>query len=159
MVNTWAGDVVWDGTTWFIAEDSDTARALLVEILRDDSEIKVVGEARDGAEAIEMACQLDPDLVTMDIQMPKVDGFTAIQEIMTTKPVPIVVISALTSLSEGEAVARAERLNASQNENLVRAAFRHCQQLDLIDRHDTLLRGRDGNDAWNAGDFRDHDCH
>jgi two-component system chemotaxis response regulator CheB len=90
-----------------VAEDSDTARALLVEMLRDDSEIKVVGEARDGAEAIEMACQLDPDLVTMDIQMPKVDGFTAIQEIMTSKPVPIVVISALTSLSEAEAVARA----------------------------------------------------
>jgi chemotaxis response regulator CheB len=54
-----------------------------------------------------MACQLKPDLVTMDIQMPNVDGFTAIQEIMTSTPVPIVVISALTSLSEGEAVARA----------------------------------------------------
>jgi two-component system, chemotaxis family, protein-glutamate methylesterase/glutaminase len=90
-----------------VAEDSDTARALLIEILRDDSEIEIVGEARDGAEAIKMAGQLKPDLVTMDIQMPNVDGFTAIQEIMTTTPVPIVVISALTSLSEGEAVARA----------------------------------------------------
>jgi two-component system, chemotaxis family, protein-glutamate methylesterase/glutaminase len=90
-----------------VAEDSDTARALMVEILRDDRSIEVIGEARDGLEAIEMTRRLRPDLVTMDIQMPKVDGFTATEQIMMSWPVPIVVVSSIANLNDAKGAARA----------------------------------------------------
>jgi two-component system, chemotaxis family, protein-glutamate methylesterase/glutaminase len=90
-----------------VAEDSDTTRALMVQILRDDSSIEVIGEARDGLEAIEMTCRLKPDLVTMDIQMPRVDGFTATEQIMMSWPVPIVVVSSIAHLCEAKDAARA----------------------------------------------------
>ena len=90
-----------------VAEDSDPTRALMIKILRHDRSIEVVGEARDGLEAIEMTRRLRPDLVTMDIQMPKADGFTAIEQIMTSWPVPIVVVSSMNLLDEAKGAARA----------------------------------------------------
>jgi two-component system chemotaxis response regulator CheB len=90
-----------------VAEDSDTTRALMIKILRHDSLIDVIGEARDGLEAIEMTRRLKPDLVTMDIQMPKADGFSAIEQIMMSWPVPIVVVSSMNNLYEAKGAARA----------------------------------------------------
>ena len=76
-----------------VAEDSATARGLLVQILSADPEIQVVGEARDGIEAVEMTQRLHPDLVTMDIHMPRLDGLAATKEIMITAPTPIVIVT------------------------------------------------------------------
>jgi two-component system chemotaxis response regulator CheB len=90
-----------------LVEDSDTARALLKAILGQDSAIRIVGEARNGAEAITMARELKPDLITMDISMPVVDGFTATEQIMTATPVPIVIVTAFPNLTEAETAARA----------------------------------------------------
>ncbi len=83
-----------------VAEDSATARALLVQILTSDPEIRVVGEAEDGASAVEMAQRLKPDLVTMDIHMPGLDGLTATKEIMITAPTPIVIVTGSTRARE-----------------------------------------------------------
>src|SRR5437899_3023025 len=77
-----------------VAEDSATARALLVAILSSDPAVEVVGQARDGVEAVEMAQRLRPDVVTMDIHMPRMDGLAATTEIMITAPTPIVIVTA-----------------------------------------------------------------
>jgi two-component system chemotaxis response regulator CheB len=77
-----------------IAEDSATARELLVEILRSDDEIRVVGEAKNGVEVVGMTKELRPDVVTMDIRMPLMNGFEATKQIMVEVPTPIVIVSA-----------------------------------------------------------------
>ena len=85
-----------------IAEDSLTVRELLVEILESDPEIRVVGQAKNGAEAVELATRLKPDLVTMDVHMPVMDGFEATKEIMVRAPVPIVLVSSSVSREDVE---------------------------------------------------------
>ena len=60
-----------------VVEDSLTVRELLVAILNGDPELEVVGEANDGKEAVELTKELKPDVITMDIQMPIMDGFQA----------------------------------------------------------------------------------
>ena len=83
-----------------VAEDSATARALLVQILSSDPEIQVIGEAVDGIQAVEMTQRLHPDLVTMDIHMPRLDGLAATREIMITAPTPIIIITGSTRAGE-----------------------------------------------------------
>ena len=77
-----------------VVEDSSVVRALLVHILRSDPDIEVIGTASDGAEALEFIAGQKPDVVTMDIHMPRVDGLEATRRIMETQPVPIVIVSA-----------------------------------------------------------------
>lgn len=76
-----------------VAEDSVTTRELLVAILDADPEITVVGEANHGREAVELVQELRPDLVTMDVRMPRMDGLEATKEIMAIQPTPIVIVS------------------------------------------------------------------
>jgi two-component system, chemotaxis family, protein-glutamate methylesterase/glutaminase len=78
-----------------VVDDSPTSRLLLVEILRADPEIEVVGQAGDGLEAIAMVKRLRPDIVTMDVQMPGLDGFAATKRIMVESPTPILVTTSL----------------------------------------------------------------
>jgi len=76
-----------------VAEDSPTARALLVAMLEADPEIEVIAEASTGVQAVEMAERLEPDLVTMDVQMPELDGLQATEQIMRRSPRPIIIVS------------------------------------------------------------------
>lgn len=82
-------------TRVLVAEDSLTARTLLVSILRADPELEVVGEATNGEEALALVHALRPDVVSMDIQMPRMDGFKTTRRIMAEVPTPIVVVSSL----------------------------------------------------------------
>jgi two-component system chemotaxis response regulator CheB len=78
-----------------VVDDSATSRLLIVEILRADPEIDIVGQARDGVEAVEMVKRLRPDLVTMDVQMPRLDGFAATKRIMVEAPTPILITTGI----------------------------------------------------------------
>lgn len=76
-----------------VADDSRSFRALLRAILERAPELEVVGEAGDGAEAVALTARHRPDVVTMDVRMPGVDGLAAIEEIMARHPTPVVVVS------------------------------------------------------------------
>jgi two-component system, chemotaxis family, protein-glutamate methylesterase/glutaminase len=76
-----------------IVDDSAFMRKVLETILNSDDQLQVVGQAKDGREAITLAESLKPDVITMDINMPHVDGLQATAQIMTTNPRPIVIVS------------------------------------------------------------------
>jgi two-component system chemotaxis response regulator CheB len=95
-----------------MAEDSRTVRSLITQILESDPEIRVVGTASDGAEAVEMAERLRPDLITMDIHMPVMDGFEATRQIMARAPAPILIISSTARREDVQLSLRATQLGA-----------------------------------------------
>jgi two-component system, chemotaxis family, protein-glutamate methylesterase/glutaminase len=76
-----------------IVDDSAFMCRVLQEIIASDPQLEVVGQARDGSEAVSLADSLQPDVITMDINMPRVDGLQATEMIMTRRPRPIVVVS------------------------------------------------------------------
>lgn len=80
-----------------IVDDSGFFRRRIKEILDADPRLEVVGEAKDGVEAVSMTKELDPDVVTMDIEMPVMDGISAVREIMKQHPSPILMFSSLTT--------------------------------------------------------------
>ncbi len=92
-----------------IADDSSLARAMIADVLRADSGLCIVGEAEHGQEALDLTMKLRPDIITMDLNMPGMNGFDAIKNIMNRCPTPILVI---TSQSDGEAGFRAVSLGA-----------------------------------------------
>ena len=76
-----------------VVDDSTFMRKVLENIYNGDDQMQVVGSAKDGREAVSMAESLKPDVISMDINMPHVDGLQATAEIMTTNPKPIVIVS------------------------------------------------------------------
>jgi two-component system, chemotaxis family, protein-glutamate methylesterase/glutaminase len=80
-------------TRVLIVDDSAFMRKVLEEIIRTDPKLEVVGQAKDGREAVTMAQTLQPDVMTMDINMPRMDGLEATQQIMTQNPRPILIVS------------------------------------------------------------------
>lgn len=80
-----------------IVDDSAFMRNALSSMLSSDPEIQVVGLARDGLDGIEKVIQLNPDVVTMDVEMPRLDGLGALKQIMERHPVPVIMVSSLTT--------------------------------------------------------------
>src|ERR1700726_1492895 len=76
-----------------IVDDSSFMRKVLETIFNADDQLQVAGHAKDGREAVALAESLKPDVITMDINMPHMDGLQATAQIMTTNPKPIVVVS------------------------------------------------------------------
>jgi len=103
-------------------DDSPTKRRFIRSILESDAELSVVGEATNGNEAVNLSRILKPDVVTMDLFMPEMDGFEAISQIMTTQPVPIL---ALTSADLARLSFKALEAGALMILNTPVAASRH----------------------------------
>lgn len=79
-----------------MADDSAFMRRILTELLQSDPGIQVAATARDGVDAVEKAAALKPDVITLDVEMPRLDGFGALQQIMAQRPTPVVMVSSLT---------------------------------------------------------------
>jgi len=76
-----------------VVDDSAFMRKVLESIFNADDQLTVIGQAKDGREAIALAESLKPDVITMDLNMPHMDGLQATAQIMTTNPRPIVIVS------------------------------------------------------------------
>ncbi|ACP24055.1 Chemotaxis response regulator protein-glutamate methylesterase CheB [Sinorhizobium fredii NGR234] len=79
-----------------VVDDSPTMRGLISAVLNADPEVKVVGQAADALEARQAIKQLDPDVVTLDIEMPNMNGLEFLDKIMRLRPMPVIMVSTLT---------------------------------------------------------------
>ena len=78
-----------------VVDDAAFMRKAVTELLESDPELEVVGSAKDGFDGLEKIKALHPDVVTLDIDMPRMDGLSTIRHIMIESPVPIVILSSL----------------------------------------------------------------
>ncbi len=78
-----------------VVDDSPLIRELLCDALAEQSDMQVVGAARDGVDALPLFEQLRPDLVTLDMQMPRLGGLETLDQILKRRPTPVIVVSAL----------------------------------------------------------------
>jgi two-component system chemotaxis response regulator CheB len=83
-----------------VVDDSTVSQMLLVYILESDPQIRVVGMVNDGQAALEFVHAHPPDVILMDIHMPRMDGYEATRRIMEARPVPIIVCTATTDPTE-----------------------------------------------------------
>ncbi len=83
-----------------LVDDSPTSRLMLSQIINSAPDMKLVGQAADGIQAVQMVTELSPNVVLMDVAMPRMDGLEATREIMNVKPTPIIVISASVGTDE-----------------------------------------------------------
>lgn len=132
-----------------VVDDSGFFRKRLTEILTSSGQIKVVGAATNGREGVELAEKLRPDVITMDYEMPVMDGITAVREIMRKRPTPVLMFSSLTY--EGARVTL-DALEAGAVDFLPKnfeEIARDNSQLQkiLIDRILDVARSRPGNKA------------
>jgi two-component system, chemotaxis family, protein-glutamate methylesterase/glutaminase len=91
-----------------VVDDALFMRKAISEILESDDQLQVVGTARDGLDGLDKVKELKPDVITLDIDMPRMDGLAAIRHIMIESPVPVVVLSSL--FSDGAVTFEALRL-------------------------------------------------
>jgi two-component system, chemotaxis family, protein-glutamate methylesterase/glutaminase len=91
-----------------IVDDSAIARKVFSEAISQDSSIEVVGTALDAYIAREKIVQLEPDVLTLDVEMPRMDGITFLQKLMKSKPMPVIILSSLTPRGGKNAIAALE---------------------------------------------------
>jgi two-component system chemotaxis response regulator CheB len=94
-----------------IVDDSSIVRSLLAKAIADEPDIAVVGAAKDAYEAREMLLELGPDVVTLDIVMPKMDGVTFLKKLMVYYPVPVIICSTIAK-SGSQAELRSDKIGA-----------------------------------------------
>ena len=117
-----------------IVDDSAFMRMALCCLLESDPENQVVGEAKTGRQAIEMAANLQPDIITMDIEMPEMDGISATKSIMQHSPSRIIMVS---SLTEQAAIPTLQALGQGASDFVCKKS--DLLQLDIAKISDELL--------------------
>ena len=128
-----------------VVDDSSFFRRRITEFLSADPKIEVVGQAVDGLDAIEKVNQLDPDMIIMDIEMPRLDGISAVKKIRESRSTPILMFSSLTH--EG-AKATFEALDAGASDFLTKkfadvasdrsdAINKLCERIHSLSRKNT----------------------
>lgn len=140
-----------------VVDDSAVARQSLRFIFDEVKELVVVGEARNGEEAVEMVQRLRPDVITMDIRMPRMDGLEAVQRIMQTNPTPIVVVTSVDLSREVElsqqaiqrgalsVVERPARTDGGSHDRFARRLIRKVKLMsDVKVVHRSAARGERG---------------
>lgn len=95
-----------------LVDDSPSVRAVLRRFFAKTSDIQVVGEAEDGAQALRAVLDFQPQVVVMDLQMPVMDGYSAIEQIMAVRPTPIVVLSSRANRNQMQTAFEAMRRGA-----------------------------------------------
>ena len=95
-----------------LVDDSPSVRAVLRRFFSKTRDIRVVGEAADGAQAVQMVIDLQPQVVVMDLQMPVLDGYAATERIMAVRPTPIVVLSSRANRNQMQTAFEAMRRGA-----------------------------------------------
>lgn len=80
-----------------VVDDSAFMRKIISDILNSDDDIQVIDTAKNGKEALEKVQKLNPDVITMDIEMPLMDGLSCLKELMKTKRIPVIMLSSLTT--------------------------------------------------------------
>lgn len=144
-----------------VADDSALMRKVLRKLIESDPKLEVIDTARDGEDAVEKARKLMPDVITMDVNMPKMDGLTAMQIIIDEEIAPVIVVSSLTqhgSLTAYEALELGAfdyvpkpggtvslNMNAVRDELVkkIKAAYKSTRNkkiLDRLSRKKTLTR-------------------
>src|SRR5512144_856435 len=92
-----------------VVDDSAYNRTIITRMLESDEGIEVIGSATDGVDAIAKTLRLQPDVITLDLEMPNMDGFTFLRWLMQERPTPVIVLS---SRSDSRSVFRALELGA-----------------------------------------------
>jgi two-component system, chemotaxis family, protein-glutamate methylesterase/glutaminase len=98
--------------TVLVVDDSAFMRRIISELIGSASDLRVIGTARNGREALERIAQLNPDVITMDIEMPELNGLEALERIMRDDPRPVVVLSAAEARGREDPTLRALELGA-----------------------------------------------
>jgi two-component system chemotaxis response regulator CheB len=81
-----------------VVDDSAVIRSLIADSIAATSGMKVVGQAEDGRRALEMLDAVRPDVITLDIQMPRMDGLATLDAVLAKRPIPVIIVSSLTKL-------------------------------------------------------------
>lgn len=115
-----------------IVDDTRTIRAMIRTLLNRSTEIEIVGEAGDPFEARELIRELDPDVITLDVEMPRMDGLAFLEKIMRLRPMPVVMVSTRTT-EKSHAAVRALSLGAVDCVDIALLTRGGNRQVDLVE--------------------------
>jgi len=90
--------------TVMVVDDSAFMRKIISDLIAEDLEFDVIGTAKNGKEAVEKASEWKPDVITLDVEMPVMNGLEALQAIMSNEPIPIIMLSSLTDEGARETI-------------------------------------------------------
>jgi two-component system chemotaxis response regulator CheB len=112
-----------------VVDDSPLVRSILIKAMSAEPDIEVVGEAKDAYEARELLLEKNPDVITLDIIMPRMDGVTFLKKLMVYYPKPVIIVSTIAK-DGSKATSRAKQIGAV--DVLDKEALNIYQGLDLI---------------------------